>query len=203
MDLKKSFASGVLWSAIARFAGQGMQTLTTIVLARMLSPKEFGIIGMANIFILFANTINQLGISSAIVQRKNVYEGHLSSAFWVNVFTGIVLCAVMVGISYPAAAFFRNDAVQPVLSVLPYIFIIGSLRIVQNAQLTRHLEFKKLAYLEVIELSANSVRTLALAYWGWAVWSLVWGRLFGVFAGMGPEQLKEYDKKETFFVIRT
>jgi PST family polysaccharide transporter len=182
-DLKKHFFSGVVWAGARRFAEQGMQTVTTLILARILSPNEFGVIGIANIFILFANTINQLGISSAIIQRKDIDEGHLSSAFWANVVTGVTLCLLMMSLSWPAARFFRNDDVQPVLFVLSFNFILAALRIVQNAQFSRNLQFGKLASLAVWEMLSNSLLTIALAVKGLGVWSLVWGRLFGI--GMG------------------
>lgn len=182
-DLKKHFFNGVVWAGARRFAEQGMQTITTIILARILSPHEFGVIGIANIFILFANTINQLGISSAIIQRKDIDEGHLSSAFWANVVTGVTLCLLMMSLSWPAARFFRNDDVQPVLFVLSFNFILAALRIVQNAQFSRNLQFGKLASLSIWEMLSNSILTIALAVKGFGVWSLVWGRLFGI--GMG------------------
>lgn len=182
-NLKKHFFSGVVWNGTRQFLGQGIQTVTTLVLARLLSPEEFGIIGIANIFILFANTINQLGISSAIIQRKDIDEGHLSSAFWANMATGIILCLIMMLISYPAAKFFRSDLVQPVLTVLSFMFIFGALRIVQNTQFSRNLEFGRLAGITVWEMLSNSAVSILLAAWGWGVWSLVWGRLFGVAVG--------------------
>ena len=184
MSLKKSFIKGVAWRGVARFGGQGLQFVTTIILARLLSPTEFGLIGIANIFILFANTINQLGIASSIVQRKEIDEGHLSTAFWINIITGMVLCVLMIFISFPAASFFRNDAAQPVIATLSFIFILGALRIVQNAQFSRKLEFKKIARVEIWELFLNSVMTITLAVYGFKVWSLVYGRLFGVFMGV-------------------
>ena len=183
-DLKKHFFHGVVWAGARRFAEQGMQTVTTIILARILSPNEFGVIGIANIFILFANTINNLGILSAIIQRKDIDEGHLSSAFWANMVTGTVLCLAMMALSWPAAHFFRNDQVQPVLFTLSFIFILGALKIVQNAQFSRRLEFGKLATISLWEMGSNSVMTIILAWQGWAVWSLVWGRLFGVLVGV-------------------
>lgn len=182
-DLKKHFFNGAVWAGLRRFGEQGIQTVTTIILARILSPHEFGIVGIANIFILFANTINQLGISSAIIQRKDIDEGHLSSAFWANVVTGVTLCLLMMSLSWPAARFFRNDEVQPILFVLSFNFILAALRIVQNAQFSRNLQFGKLASLSVWEMLSNSIMTIALAAKGLGVWSLVWGRLFGI--GMG------------------
>ncbi|MBI5149420.1 MAG: MOP flippase family protein [Candidatus Omnitrophica bacterium] len=182
-DLKKHFFHGVVWAGTRRFLEQGMQTVTTLILARILSPHEFGVIGIANIFILFANTINNLGISSALIQRKEIDEGHLSSAFWANVVTGVTLCLMMMFLSWPAARFFRNDEVQPVLFVLSFNFILAALRIVQNAQFSRNLQFGKLASLSVWEMASNSILTIALAVKGLGVWSLVWGRLFGI--GMG------------------
>ncbi len=183
-DLKKHFFNGVVWSGTRRFAEQGIQTVTTLILARLLSPNEFGVIGIANIFILFANTINRLGIVSAIIQRKEIDEGHLSSAFWANMVTGVTLCLVMMAISSPAAKFFHNEDVQPVLFALSFIFIIGALNVVQTAQFSKNLQFGKLAGLGIWEMSVNAVISIGLAVTGLGVWSLVWGRLGGVLAGV-------------------
>lgn len=182
-ELKKHFLHGVVWTGLRRFGEQGIQTVTTIILARILSPQEFGVIGIANIFILFANTINQLGVAGAIIQRKEIDEGHLSSAFWANMVTGVVLCLIMTGLSYPAAVFFKNVQVQPVLATLSLIFILGAFRIVQNARFSRTFQFGKLASIAIGEMLANSVVAIVLAVQGFGVWSLVWGRLFGVLTG--------------------
>ncbi len=183
-DLKKHFFHGVVWSGTRRFLEQGIQTVTTLVLARILSPHEFGIIGIANIFILFANTINRLGIVSALIQRKEIDEGHLSSAFWANMVTGVTLCLIMMSISFPAAKFFQNEEVQPVLFTLSFIFIIGALNVVQTAQFSRSFQFGKLAGFSIWEMSTNAVISIGLATAGFGVWSLVWGRLGGVLMGV-------------------
>lgn len=183
-SLKKSVMKGVAWTGVSRFITQAIQFIVTIVLARLLFPKDFGVIGMATIFIQLANTINQLGLASAIIQKKDIDDKHLSSVFWANIFVSVILCCITILISGWIASFFRNDLVKPVLIALSLMFIIGSFRGVQYALLTKDLKFNTLAFINIGEMLSNGIVSILLAILKFGVWSLVWGRLFGIFVGL-------------------
>ena len=183
-SLKIKTIKGLIWTAISNFGQQGIQFVVTIILARLLTPKDFGIIGIAWIFIGLAAVINQLGIGSAIVQRKDIEEAHLSSAFWANIIMGIILCLLTIVFAPVIASFFKNQQVTRVLQVLSLIFILGSLRIVPNSLLIRDLFFNKLAYVNISALFISGLISIILAFSGYGVWSLVWGRLINVIMGL-------------------
>ena len=183
-SLKTKTIRGLIWTATSNFGQQGIQFVVTIILARLLTPKDFGIIGIAWIFIGLAAVINQLGIGSAIVQRKDIEEAHLSSAFWANIIMGIILCLLTIIFAPVIASFFKNQQVTRVLQVLSLIFILGSLRIVPNSLLIRDLFFNKLAYVNISALFISGLISIILAFSGYGVWSLVWGRLINVIVGL-------------------
>ena len=182
-SLKTKTIKGIIWTGISNFGQQGIQFVVTIILARLLTPKDFGIVGIASIFIGLAALINQLGIGSAIVQRKDLEETHLSSAFWANIVMGIILCLLTIFSAPFIASFFKNPHVTKVLQVLSLIFILGSLRIVPNSLLIRDLFFNKLAYINISALLISGFVSITLAISGYGVWSLVWGRLSNVIMG--------------------
>ena len=182
-NIKKIFIKGVTWAGIERISTQAIQFITTIVLARLLSPKDFGIVGMATIFIQLQSTINQMGLPAAIIQRKGISEEHLSSVFWANIIVSSMLCLITISCSGLAASFFRNPAVNPILFALSFLFIIGSFRGVNYALLTKELKFSKLAFINIGEIFSNGVVSILLAVLNYGAWSLVWGRLFGVLVG--------------------
>ncbi|MCD4781958.1 MAG: MOP flippase family protein [Candidatus Omnitrophica bacterium] len=179
-DLRDNFISGLTWTAFSRFGTQGVQFVTTFILARLLSPNEFGIIGLANIFLLIANHVNHIGISAAIIQKKDVDEGHLSTSFWINLMVGGLLTILIFLCSWPAARFFSNDLLRPVMQVLSLIFLLGAFRIVHNAVFSKKLQFRKLAMIEMSAVVAGGIVSVSLAFSGKGVWSLVYGRIANI-----------------------
>lgn len=207
-SLKKEFISGIKWTSVARFGAQGIQFITTFILARVLSPAEFGLVGLAGVFLIIANHISQLGISAAIVQEKDLDEEYLSSAFWTNIFIGSVLTVFVFFLSWPAAQFFSNDKLRPIMQVLSLVYFLGSLRIVQNALFTKKLQFKKVAFLEVISVAVSGALSVGMALAGYGVWSLVYGRLAYILTSLvmawtlsnwRPRLLFDKDKFNQFF----
>ena len=183
-SLKKRTLKGIVWTAISNFGQQGIQFVVTIILARLLTPKDFGLVGIASIFIGLAAVVNQLGIGAALVQRKDLDEGHLASAFWTNITMGVVLCILMIGFAPFIASYFKNPQVIPILRVLSLTFVLGSLGIVPGSLLRRELLFNKLAYINISALVISGMVSVILAFLGYGVWSLVWGRIVQVIAGI-------------------
>ena len=182
--LRKKTLKGIIWTAISNFGQQGIQFVVTIILARLLTPKDFGLVGIASIFIGLATVVNQLGIGAALVQRKDLDEGHLTSAFWTNITMGTVLCILMIGFAPFIASYFKNPQVIPILRVLSLTFLLGSLSIVPGSLLRRELLFNKLAYVNISALVISGLVSVILAFLGYGVWSLVWGRIVQVIAGI-------------------
>jgi len=170
---------GVLWVGISQMSVQVFRFVFTMLLARLLVPDDFGIIGMAAIFIGLVSTVNELGLSASIVQRKEVHERHLSTSFWTSIFVGLVLFVMTLIISPYVADFFKTAIVQPILDTLSVTFIIGSFVVVHSAMLTKNLDFKRLAKAEVFSELVSGSMAVYLAFTGFGVWSLVWRTIIG------------------------
>jgi O-antigen/teichoic acid export membrane protein len=180
-NFRKSTAIGILWTGISQFSTQVFRFIVIIILARLLSPEEFGIVGLAAIFIGFISTVNELGLSAAIIQRKDVDETHLSTSFWASVGTGITLFVLTVLVSPFVADFFQEDLVQPILIITAMGLIIGSFSVVHRALLEKSIKFKKITIAEVCAAFVSGIVSILLAIGGYGVWSIVFGGLAGNF----------------------
>ena len=180
-NLTKLTAFGILWTGISRLSTQLFRFIIIVILARLLTPEDFGIVGLAAIFLGFITTINELGLSAAIVQRKDINEIHLSTSFWTSVIAGITLFIVVILASSFVADFFQEDIVQPILIVSAIGLIIGAFIVVHQALLEKSLKFKKLTIAEVCAAFVSGMVSVFLAINGYGVWSLVFGGLVGSF----------------------
>ena len=181
MSLMSSATRGVFWSGISQFSTQLYQFIVMIILARLLFPEDFGVIGMAVIFTGLVQTINELGLSAAIIQKKNINDNHLSTSFWISLGLGIILFITTVIISPYIADFFKNELVGSVVSVLSIGFILGSFGVVHRSLLQKNIEFKKIAVTEISASVMSGTVSIILALLGFGVWSLVFGTIINNF----------------------
>jgi O-antigen/teichoic acid export membrane protein len=170
---------GVVWTATSRVLQQLFRIAVTAVLARLLVPEDFGVVGMALIFTGLVALVNEFGLSSAIIQRTEVSQEHLCSAFWVNVMTGLAVWGIAAACSPAISRFFESSLVAPVVSVSSFGFVLGSISIVHRALLVRNLQFGKVAAVDIGGTIANGTASVILALLGMGVWSLVLGSLLG------------------------
>jgi O-antigen/teichoic acid export membrane protein len=177
MTLSVKAVSGVKWSSISQFGRQITQWITTIILVRLLSPSDFGLMAMAMVVIGFVSLLKDLGTSAAIIQRTNLSEELLSSIFWFNVAFGFLATAILFLLSPFVANFYREPRVILLLRVISLSFFISSLSILQQAILERNLAFNKLAKLEIIATFFGSFVGIGSAVLGHGVWSLVYQSL--------------------------
>lgn len=171
-SLKGFTTSGIRWSSLSQFGRQAMQLVTTAILARLLDPADFGLIGMATIVIGFVSIFRDLGTSSAVIQRKHITEDLLSSIFWVNVVFGLVAAIFLYLISPCIASFYHEPMVDPLLQLLSLTFLISGLSSLQKAILEREMAFNKLAMLEIMATFSGAVVGIGAAFMGYGVWSL-------------------------------
>jgi len=173
--LLRASVSGVLWQSCSKVGAQGLQAVTRVILARLLGPREFGLVGMATVVTGVVGLFRELGLASAIVQRKDLAERHRSSGFWLNIATGVVLCALGLAVAPLGARIFHEPRVGGIAQVLSVTFIISSAAIVQEALLRRSLRFRDLAVRDLVGIAAGGVTGITLALLGFGVWALVWG----------------------------
>ena len=172
-NLRSKAVSGVKWSTASQVGRQGTQLLTTIIFAHLLSPADFGLLGMAMVIIGFVEIFKDLGATAAIIQKKELSEALLSSIFWVNVGFGILAAAFLFLGAPLGGLFYRESGVVDILRILSLSFFISSLSILHQALLQRSLAFQALAAVEISAVVCGAAVGISLAWSGAGVWSFV------------------------------
>lgn len=172
--------NGVKWSTVSQFSRQGLRWITTVILARLLAPSDFGLISMAMVVIVFADLFKDFGTTKAVIQKKQLSSEFMSSVFWINVGLGLFLTALLFLLAPTVSAFYHEPKLAAILRLLSLSFFIASLSILHQTLLERNLAFEKLAKLEVISNLVGSVFGIGMAMMGYGVWSLVYQSLITV-----------------------
>lgn len=172
-SLKNKAVSGVLWTSIEKFVNIAIQFIPGIVLARLLSPEDYGSIGMLTIFISVSMVIMDGGFGTALIQKKRPTQVDYSTIFWWNLFLSVLLYVVLFGAAPYIADFYHMSILCPILRVQSICLIVSALNMVQGNQMTKRMVFKKIS---IVKISINIVSlsvTLIMAFMGYGVWSLV------------------------------
>jgi len=173
LSLKDKTIHGVSWSFADNIIGSGITFLIGLVLARLLSPDEFGIIGMITIFIAISNTIVDSGFSNALIRRKEVQDIDYNTVFYLNIVFSIFLY-VIIFISAPAiSVFFKEPQLTSISRVIGVILIINAFSIVQRVLLIRKVDFKTQTKISLISSLTSGVIGIGMAFAKFGVWSLV------------------------------
>ena len=177
-SLKSKSMKGMAWTGVSRLTTKVVQFLVGIVLARLLMPEDYGIIGMLAIFIAIAQTFIDSGFASALIQKKDRTETDYSTVFYFN----FVISLLLYGLFYVSAPWIADFYSMPVLTdvirVVTLALIINGLTIVQTAKLTIDLNFKLQAIASVLSVVLSGGIAIIMAYKGWGVWALVFQGLF-------------------------
>ena len=163
----------MIWSFLQRFGTMTISFVSNIVLARLLTPDDYGTIGMLMIFIAVANTFVDSGFGSALIQKKEPTREDYSTIFWWNMFLSLVLYGVLYMSAPAVARFYDLPLLSQVLRVQGFVLILNALSIIQQNQLRKQLKFKRLASVTVASAVLSAVIAIVLAYLGWGVWALV------------------------------
>ncbi len=166
-----------MWAGISQIVTQVLQLTIKVILARLLAPQVFGILGMAMIFVGFVETVNEMGLSAALVQRKEVTEKHRSTIFWVSLMSGAALTGIGLAAAPAIASFFRTESLTGVIRALSAGFFIGSFAIIHTSMLTRKTRFDRIAAVEISAAFTYGLISISLAEAGMGIWSLVLGSL--------------------------
>lgn len=178
-NLKSSAVNGAIWTGVEKFTRQGVQFLIGIVLARKLSPDDFGVIGMLTIFIAIAQTFTDSGLSSALIQKKDRTDTDCSTIFFFNLSVGVLFYLVLYAAAPIIAGFYHIPILTDVTRVVAVSLIISGLTAVQNARLTINLRFRTQSIIAIISMIVTGATGITLAYNGWGVWALVFQTLAG------------------------
>lgn len=172
-NLKKALIKGTVWSTLGQMSSLLITLGTNIWLARLLSPEEFGQLGIIMFFIMIANVLTESGLGGALVRKKNVTRSDYSTVFVTNLIFSI-FCYLLLIIGSGAIANFYEDAiVKDLLIVAGLVLIINSFQLTQNAKLISELKFKEKSIYRFIAVVISSSIGVYLAYSGFGVWSLI------------------------------
>lgn len=172
-SVKNKAVKGVMWSAIERFSVQFVQLIIQILIARILSPDDFGIIGMIAIFIAIAQSFIDSGFSNALIRKRDRTDIDNSTVFYFNIVVGAVFYLLLYLCAPAIAKFYNTPILVPVTRIVGLGVIFNSLAVVQRANLTAKVDFKTQAKASLISVIISGGCGLSLAYKGFGVWSLV------------------------------
>jgi len=168
----RQFASGMIWNLIGLFFSRGALLVTTLLLARLLPPKTFGLLAMIHVVIEFANVLIESGMGQAIIRDKDVTRKHLDTAFTFNVLVSLVCYAIIYLTAPMVAAFYDEDQLTLLLRVTGIVVLINAFRLVQTAVLSKQLNFRTQTKASTIAYTTSGAMAIVAAYSGMGVWSL-------------------------------
>ena len=172
-SIKKQLVHGIAWNFIEKVLMKSVQFVIGIILARLLSPSDFGLIGMLAIFIAISNVFIEGGLAKALIQKQNCQDIDYSTAFAANIGISIVIYAILFVSAPWIADFYDEPILNDLTRILAFNFILGAFNIVQRAKLMAQVDFKSLAQINVISVITSGCLGVGMAYYGCGVWSLV------------------------------
>lgn len=173
MSFNQQIVAGVRWTTAARLTNQILKLVLGIILARLLSPAEFGLMGMLLIFIGFAIQFSELGFGDALVQKKEIDESHRSSVFWFNLVVGLALTGGFAAAAPLFSWWFGEPSLIPLARVASLGFLFSASAIVQRKMYERSLSFGRVALVDVLATLTSGVVGITAAFNGLGVWALI------------------------------
>lgn len=182
--LGKVAARAVVWNYVSFAAGKMLVLVTMAILARLLTPEDFGVVGFATLAVAYLAVLKDLGLGGALIQRRDDVDESAETVFTFNLITGAVLTVLTFLAAPMVAGFFREPLVVPLLRVLSLTFILEALGSVQLVLLRKNMDFKRKLIPDVGRSIVKGAVSIAAATAGFGVWALVWGQLAGVIASV-------------------
>lgn len=171
--LREKAIKGFKWSFVDQFGKMGGQFVVGIILARLLSPADFGLIGMITIFILIGESLTNSGFSQALIQKKDASDLDFSTVFYFNIVSSIFIYLIIFFSAPLISTFYREPQLVLLTKVICLSFVINSFSIVHLAFLEKNLDFKTPAYIGLISVISSGIISIILALKGFGVWALV------------------------------
>jgi O-antigen/teichoic acid export membrane protein len=169
----------VAWSASARWVTQILSWASTIIVARLLTPADYGLVGMAGVYMALATLVGQVGISDAVLTLRDLTSRTLEELNSLAVMVGATLVAISCLLAAPLARFFATSQLKAVVIVVSVSYLINGFQVVPGALLQRDLRFKLLAGIETLRAISQIVITVVMAWNKFGYWSLILGTILG------------------------
>lgn len=172
-SLKNKTVKGVGWSAIDNIAGHGVTFVVSVVLARLLTPEHYGLIGIITIFTAVCQTLINAGFTTALIRKKDATDSDYNTVFIVNLVMSMALYAVIFLCAPFIADFFHKEELVALTRVSTLSMIIGALAIVQQTRLTKRIDFKSQTKITITASVCSGIMGIIMALLGFGVWALV------------------------------
>ena len=172
-DIKQKTKIGMIWNALEKIVLQIISFVLNIILARLLTPHDYGTIGMLTIFLTFSNVFIDSGFSRALVQKQDRTESDFSTVLIFNILMSCVLYAILFFASPAIAKFYKTPELLSLQRVFFLVIILNSLTVVQNAKFQIHIDFKKIAIINTVTTLLGGIIGIIAAYQGLGPWALV------------------------------
>lgn len=176
-SVSKSFIGGMKWTSLSTVVNTVVQLLQYVVLARLLSPDDFGLMSMLMVVIVFSQVFTDLGVSSALIYYQDLKKEQLSTLYWINIFSGFLVFAVILLIRPLIAGFYNEPRLIELLVYIAFIFLVTPLGQQFQFLLQKDLQFNQLAKVEILAICSGSATAIVLAFLGFGVYSQIWGQL--------------------------
>ncbi len=164
---------GILWSGAGQFGIQLLGFLVSILLARLLSPRDYGLVAATSLFTGFVSCLGASGLTTVLVQRTDLTGEDLDTSFWAGLAVGSAMAFLLVVGGEYAAVFFREPLIAPLLRVQAVGLVLTPLGVIHSALLLRKMDFRSLAMVDLSTVGVSGILAIGMALTGYGVWSLV------------------------------
>ena len=183
-NLKQQTKKGLYWSFFNQFANYGMQFCVGIVMARLLSPSDYGITALPGVFLAIAAVFQDSGMAGALIRKPEIEEKDYSTLFLYSIGVGTFMYAVLFLISPYIAAYFNTPILTSLIRVTALTFLWGPISTVQYVILKRKLDFKTPTKISIITKAFSAIVGITMAYMGYGLWALIISGVFSSFFGL-------------------
>lgn len=171
--LKDQTISGMVWSLLQNVGGKGISFVVSIILARLLTPEVFGLVGMLMIFIQLSRVLVQAGFNQALIQKKDTDEEDFSTVFWINFVVSLLIYGILFLGAPWIAEFYEQDILTPLTRAFGLVFVLNAFSYVQEAKLQKEMRFKTLTIIHLPSTILGGIVSVVMALMGYGVWSLI------------------------------
>ena len=182
VSFKKDIASGVMYTAIAKYSSMALQLVVTAILARILCPSDYGAIAIVTVFINFFNILGDIGIGPAIIQNKKLEEEDIESIFSTTIYMGGLLCIIFASCASTISSYYNNDTLYEICLWLSLLIFAYCASIVPQNLLYKEKKFKLISISSFCINCLTGVVSIAAAYMGCGIYALVLSQLLSAFA---------------------
>ena len=172
-SIRDKLAAGLFWSYAERISAQLVSFVVSIILARLLDPEHYGIVAIVMVFISIANVFVSDSFGSALIQKKNADEIDFSTVFYINLMISVLLYFVVFFASPYIAKYYNDNQISPVLRVLSLKLILSAWNSVQNAYVSKNMQFKRFFFATLTGTIVSGIVGIFCAFTGFGVWALV------------------------------